>query len=92
MLTWPFKKPSRARYICLLVLLQKVLKCDKCEDISQGGLGKSLVNLSQLLTLLCTSKFLAICLSGVNCLAYDEAIIAQQDRIQQEVRRHWGRS
>jgi hypothetical protein len=23
---------------------------------------------------------------GVNCLAYDEAIMAQQDRIQQEVR------
>lgn len=29
-------------------------------------------------------------LSGVNCLAYDEAIIAQQDRIQQEVRGLWG--
>lgn len=27
-----------------------------------------------------------ILFSGVNCLAYDEAIIAQQDRIQQEVR------
>lgn len=24
-------------------------------------------------------------LTGLNCLAYDEAIIAQQDRIQQEV-------
>lgn len=27
-------------------------------------------------------------LLGVNCLAYDEAIIAQQDRIQQEVSDH----
>lgn len=25
------------------------------------------------------------CAAGVNCLAYDEAIMAQQDRIQQEV-------
>lgn len=33
-------------------------------------------------------SFLPSSLSGVNCLAYDEAIIAQQDRIQQEVRKH----
>uniref|UniRef100_H3AQB5 Ubiquitin thioesterase n=1 Tax=Latimeria chalumnae TaxID=7897 RepID=H3AQB5_LATCH len=29
--------------------------------------------------------FPCFCFSGVNCLAYDEAIMAQQDRIQQEI-------
>lgn len=36
--------------------------------------------------LLKSSLICPISLAGVNCLAYDEAIIAQQDRIQQEVR------
>lgn len=32
------------------------------------------------------TSFFFLLFLGVNCLAYDEAIMAQQDRIQQEVR------
>lgn len=72
----------------MLAILETVPRCDKCERVIERLEPVFSESLTQLLTLVCFLKFLALSLSGVNCLAYDEAIIAQQDRIQQEVRKH----
>lgn len=66
--------------------------CNTCADhitIFAVFLTKSLWPPRLLSFALFNRQVLLICslsLAGVNCLAYDEAIIAQQDRIQQEVR------